>query len=439
MNTKTKSAKLKKSFLPDTLVLHGGYKPEQHGRCAAVPIYQTTSFVFDNAQYGADLFDLAIAGNIYSRLSNPTLDVLEQRIAALEGGVGALAVASGMAAIDYAIATISSAGDHIIATSELYGGTHNFFSHILPSRGISSTLVNKNDFTALKAAIKDNTRAIFIESIGNPSGGMVDIKKIAEIAHEAGIVVIVDNTVASPILIRPIEHGADIVVHSATKYIGGHGTVLGGLIIDAGRFDWGLHQARYPQFTLPDPSYHGIIFSDHFGNQAYIARARTVPLRNTGAALSANSAFLLLQGLETLAIRMERISNNTTRIVDYLAVHPLVEKVHHVSIKTHPDHELSKQYISENSTPGIISFELKGGRDTARIFYDALKLFLRLVNIGDSKSLAAIPAETTHHQLDDAALAKVGITPGLVRLSIGIEHVNDLLDDLDQALEEASS
>ena len=438
MNTTVESSKDKKSFLLDTLVLHGGYFPEQHERSAAVPIYQTSSFVFDNAQYGADLFDLAIEGNIYSRVSNPTLNVLEQRIAALEGGVGALAVASGMAAIDYAISTIASAGDHIIATSELYGGTHNFFTHILPSRGIHSTLVNKNDVTALKQAINKHTKAIFIESIGNPSGGMADITAISEIAHQAGIVVIVDNTVASPLLIRPIKHGADIVVHSATKYIGGHGTVLGGLIIDSGRFDWVKHQDRYPQFTTPDPSYHGIIFSEHFGSQAYIARARTVPLRNTGAALSANSAFLLLQGLETLAIRIERISNNTTRIVKYLTEHPLVEKVHHVSMNNHPDHELSKKYINQNGTPGIVSFELKGGRTAARLFYDALKLFLRLVNIGDSKSLAAIPAETTHHQLDDVALAKVGITPGLVRLSIGIEHINDLLDDLDQALQSST-
>ena len=347
--------------------------------------------------------------------------------------MGALAVASGMAAIDYAISTLAQSGDHVIATSELYGGTHNLFTHIFPSRGITTTLIQKNDFQALENAITPQTKAIFIESIGNPSGGVADISRIAAIAHRAGVVLIVDNTVATPLLIRPFDHGADIIVHSATKYIGGHGSVLGGIIVDAGRFDWVQHNTRYPQFTTPDESYHGIIFTEHFKDQAYIARARTVPLRNTGAALSAHSAFLLLQGLETLGVRIERISNNTARIIDFLAQHPLVESIRHVSVTDHADYELAQHYI-QRGTPGILSFELRGGRRAARTFYDALKLFLRLVNIGDSKSLAAIPAETTHHQLNNDALLQVGITQGLVRLSIGIEHGDDLIADLAQAL-----
>ncbi len=421
----------------DTLLLHAGYDAHQHQRSAAVPIYQTTSYIFDNAQYGADLFDLAIEGHIYSRVSNPTVDVLEQRINALEGGIGALAVASGMAAIDYAVSTLASVGDHVIATSELYGGTHNFFRHILPTRGIQSTLINKDDFTALRAAITPKTKAIFIESIGNPSGGIADIQQIASIAHEAGVALIVDNTVATPLHIRPFDHGADIIVHSATKYIGGHGNTLAGLVVDSGRFDWVKHKARYPQFTDPDPSYHGISFSEHFKEAAYIARVRTVPLRNTGAALPAQSAFLLLQGLETLSVRLERMTQNTQRVIEFLSTHPEVHNIRHVSRQDHPDYALAKTYI-RHGTPGILSFELKKGRAATRAFYDALGLFLRLVNIGDGKSLAAIPAETTHHQLDEAALAKVGITPALVRLSIGLEHSDDLIHDLSQALAHVS-
>lgn len=425
------------SWKLSTRALHSGYNAKDHIRSAAVPIYQTSSFTFDNAQYGADLFNLVIDGHIYSRTSNPTLDVLEKRIAALEGGVGALAVSSGNAATDTAISTLASVGDNIIATTELYGGTHNILSHILPSRGIKTTFINKDDFDGLERAIDDKTKAIFVESIGNPSGGLVDIKRFAEIAHRAGIVLIVDNTVATPILLRPFEYGADIIVHSATKYIGGHGNAIGGLVVDSGKFDWIKHKVRYPQFSQPDPSYHDTVFTDRFKEQAFIARARTVPLRNSGAVLSAHSASLFLQGLETLALRIAQISKNTNGIVNYLSQHELVANVRHISVLTHPDYALAKRYLGERGVPGIVSFELKGGKEASQKFYDSLNLFLRLVNIGDNKSLAAIPAQTTHRQMSEQALAQVGITPGLIRLSIGIEDLDDLIQDLKQALNHA--
>jgi len=432
-------AAYQRGWQPDTQALHAGYAGTDHRRSAAVPIYQTSSFVFDSAQHAAELFDLVQEGDVYSRTGNPTLAVLEQRIAALEGGSGALALASGMAAIDVALATLASAGDHVVIASQLYGGTHNFITQVLHTRGITSSIVAKDDFAALARAITPGTKAVFVESVGNPSGALADLQRLAAVAHEAGVALVVDNTVASPLQLRPFDWGADIVVHSATKVIGGHGSALGGLIVDSGRFDWAAHAARYPQFSTPEPAFHGVIYTEQFPGLAYIARARTVLLRNCGAALAPHSAFLLLQGLETLAVRQERIAANTRRVIAQLQQHPLVERIHHVSLASHPDHALARRYLRGGGLPGVVGFELRGGRAAARSFYDALRLFLRLVNIGDSKSLAAIPAETTHHLLSDAQLAQAGIAPGLVRLSIGIEHPDDLLADLQQALAQASN
>lgn len=424
----------KESWRPDTVVLHAGYNALEHQRSAAVPIYLSTSYVFENAQHGADLFGLAQEGHIYARTGNPTQAVLEQRIAQLEGGSAALAVASGMAAIDVALATIAQAGDHIVLASALYGGTHNLVTHVLNGRGISSTIVPCNNLAALDAAIQPNTKAVFLESVGNPSGDVADITRIAEISHAHGVAVVVDNTCATPLLIQPLAHGADIVVHSATKYIGGHGNVLGGLIIDGGRFEWNTHALRYPQLTQPEAAFHNLTYTERYPDAPFVARARTVVLRNGGAVLPALSAFLLLQGLETLALRMERISRNTTAVLAFLQSHPHVERISHVGLQQHPDHIHAQRYLRDGLLPGLISFELHGGRAAAQPFYDALRLFQRLVNIGDSKSLAAIPAETTHQQLSDEELARVGISPGLVRLSIGIENPGDLLADLAQAL-----
>jgi len=427
---------------PATRALHVGHVPDQHHRSAAVPIYQSSSFVFDDAAHARSLFALEQEGYLYSRTGNPTLSTLEQRIAALEGGVGALAVASGMAAIDYAVSALAQTGDHVIALTELYGGTYNFFRHLLPKRGVTASLIAKDDLAALERAIAantKNTKAVFIESIGNPGAGLVDLDAVTAIAHRHGVAVIADNTVASPLMLRPLDHGVDIVVHSATKYIGGHGTTIGGLIVDGGRFDWAAHAERYPQFSAPDASYHGMQFTEAFGGQAYIAYARAILLRNLGAAMAPNSAFLLLQGLETLALRLRQIADNTRQVLDFLQTHPAVGRVHHPALPGHPDHALAKRYLKDGLVPGIVSFELTGGQAAARAFYDALNLFLRLVNIGDNKSLATLPAETTHRQLSVEQLAAIGIAPGLVRLSIGIEYVDDLIADLAQALEIAAS
>jgi O-acetylhomoserine (thiol)-lyase len=427
------------AWQPDTVVLHAGYDGLQHQRSAAVPIYQTTSFLFEDAQHGAELFDLVQEGHIYARTGNPTQTVLEQRITQLEGGTAALAVASGMAAIDITLATLARAGDHVILASALYGGSHNLVVHVLQGRGIASTVVGRGDHDALRAAFTPQTKAVFLESVGNPSGDVADIAAIAALAHAQGVAVVVDNTSATPLLIRPLEHGADVVVHSATKYIGGHGTAIGGLIVDGGRFDWQARSARYPQLTRPDPAFHQVVFTERYPDAPLVARARTVMLRNAGATLAAHSAFLLLQGLETLALRMERISSNTGAVLDFLQAQPQVARIHHVAHPGHPDHGHATQYLRGGLLPGLLSLELHGGRPAAQRFYDALQLFLRLVNIGDSKSLAAIPAETTHHLLTDAELARVGIAPGLVRLSIGIEHPHDLLADLRQALRHAQT
>ncbi len=419
----------------ETIAVHGGYQPDPTTKAVAVPIYQTTSYAFDDAQHGADLFDLKVQGNIYTRIMNPTTDVLEQRMAALEGGIAALAVASGMAAITYSIQTIAAVGDNIISTSELYGGTYNLFAHTLPRQGIEVRFVNKDDFAAIEASIDANTKAIFCESIGNPSGGIADIASLAEIAHRNGIPLMVDNTVATPALWRPIEQGADIVIHSLTKYAGGHGNSVGGVVVDSGKFPWTQHAERFPLLTTPDASYHGVVYTEALGEAAFIGRCRVVPLRNTGSALSPFNAFLILQGIETLTLRMERINQNTRKVADYLEQHAAVSWVKYAGLPSHKDYHLSEKYLNGEAS-GILSFGLKAGREATRSFYDALNVFTRLVNIGDCKSLAAIPAETTHRQLNDEELASAGVSPEMVRLSVGIEHVDDLIADLQQALEQ---
>ncbi|NLY28887.1 MAG: O-acetylhomoserine aminocarboxypropyltransferase/cysteine synthase [Alcaligenaceae bacterium] len=426
------------SWKPDTIVLHTGYDGSQHQRSAAVPIYQTTSFIFEDARQGADLFGLLEEGHVYARTGNPTQAVLEERIRLLEGGTAAVAVASGMAAIDSALATLAQAGDHVIVASDLYGGSHNLIVNVLHGRGVTATVLPRDRYDTLTDAITPRTKAVFIESLSNPAGQLADIRKIADQAHAHGVAVVVDNTVATPLLIRPIEHGADIVVHSATKYIGGHGVVMGGIVVDSGRFNWTIHADRYPQFNQPDPAFQNIVFVDQYPQFPFAARVRTVLLRNGGASLPAHSAFLLLLGLETLSLRIDRISSNTQAIVHFLASHPLVEQVSHISRPDHPDHALANTYLPDQRVPGLLSFSLRGGQPAARVFHDALKVFLRLVNVGDSKSLATIPAETTHRLLDDAARARAGITSGLVRLSIGTEHPDDLIADLALALQKSA-
>ena len=417
---------------PETIALHHGYAPDdQHS--VAVPIHQTTSFSFDSAQHAADLFDLKVEGNIYSRIMNPTCAVLEQRIAALEGGIAGLAVASGMAAITYAIQTIAEAGDNIVSISELYGGTYNLFAHTLPRQGIQVRFADKDDIAGIESLIDARTKAVFCESVGNPSGSVVNMERLAEIAHRHGVPVIVDNTVPTPFLWRPIEHGADIVIHSATKYIGGHGTTIGGVIVDSGKFPWAEHSQRFPLLNEPDVSYHGVSYTRDVGEAAFIARARVVPLRNTGAALSAQAAWNLLQGLETLSLRIERICANAQRVAEYLEGHHAVTWVQYAGLANHKDHELAQRYMNGRAS-GILSFGIQGGREAGARFYDALGMILRLVNIGDAKTCSSIPASTTHRQLNDEELVAAGVTPDMVRLSIGIEHVDDIIADLEQAL-----
>ncbi|MCA7895289.1 O-acetylhomoserine aminocarboxypropyltransferase/cysteine synthase family protein [Burkholderia cepacia] len=417
----------------ETIAVHGGYRPDPTTRAVAVPIYQTVAYAFDDTQHGADLFDLKVQGNIYTRIMNPTTDVLEQRIAALEGGIGALALASGQSAVTYAIQTIAEAGDDIVSASSLYGGTYNLFAHTLPQYGITTRFADPRDPASFEPLIDARTKAIFAESVGNPLGNVTDIAALAEVAHRHGIPLIVDNTVPSPYLLRPFEHGADIVVHSLTKYLGGHGTSLGGAIVDSGKFPWAEHADRFKRLNEPDVSYHGVVYTEAFGPAAYIGRARVVPLRNMGAAISPFNAFPILQGIETLALRVERISDNALKIAQHLARHEQVEWVNYAGLPDHPDHPLVARYLSGRA-PGILTFGVKGGRDGGAKFQDALKLFTRLVNIGDTKSLATHPASTTHRQLSPAELAKAGVKEETVRLSIGIEHIDDLLADLDQAL-----
>ncbi|MFA1681939.1 O-acetylhomoserine aminocarboxypropyltransferase/cysteine synthase family protein [Achromobacter dolens] len=417
----------------ETIAVHGGYKPDPTTRAVAVPIYQTVAYAFDDTQHGADLFDLKVAGNIYTRIMNPTTDVLEQRVAALEGGIAALALASGQAAVTYAILTIAEAGDNIVSSSTLYGGTYNLFAHTLPQYGITTRFANPSDLAAFEAQIDERTKAIFAESVGNPLGNITDIAALAELAHRHGVPLIVDNTVPSPYLLRPIEHGADIVVQSLTKYLGGHGTSLGGAIIDSGRFPWAEHKARFKRLNEPDVSYHGVVYTEAFGPAAYIGRARVVPLRNTGAAISPFNAFQILQGIETLALRVDRIVENAVKVAGYLREHPKVEWVNYAGLPDHPDHALVRKYLG-GKAPGLFTFGVKGGREAGARFQDALQLFTRLVNIGDAKSLATHPASTTHRQLNPEELQKAGVREETVRLSIGIEHIDDLLADLDQAL-----
>ncbi|MNO62922.1 Methionine gamma-lyase [compost metagenome] len=418
----------------ETLAIHAGFSPDPTTKAVAVPIYQTTSFAFDDTQHGADLFDLKVAGNIYSRIMNPTNDVLEQRMAALEGGVGALAVASGMAAITYAIQTVAEAGDNIVSVAKLYGGTYNLLAHTLPRMGIHTRFAAHDDIAALEALIDSRTKAVFCESIGNPAGNIVDIAALAEAAHRHGVPLIVDNTVATPVLCRPFEHGADIVVHSLTKYIGGHGTSIGGIVIDSGKFPWADNKERFALLNTPDPSYHGVTYTEAFGPAAFIGRCRVVPLRNTGAALSPFNAFLILQGLETLALRMERHTENALKVARYLQAHEQVAWVKYAGLPDHPEHELAQRYTG-GKPASILSFGIKGGQAAGARFIDALQLVVRLVNIGDAKSLACHPASTTHRQLNDEELEKAGVPRDMVRLSIGIEHSDDIIADLAQALE----
>lgn len=417
----------------ETLAIHAGYSPEPTTKAVAVPIYQTTSYAFDSTQHGADLFDLKVQGNIYTRIMNPTTAVLEQRLAQMEGGIGALAVASGMAAITYAIQTIAEAGDNIVSVSTLYGGTYNLFAHTLPKQGIEVRFFDYRDPAALEALIDSKTKLVFAESIGNPLGNIVDIQAISAIAHKHGVPVVIDNTVATPILCRPFEFGADVVVHSLTKYIGGHGNSIGGIIVDSGKFPWGEHKQRFSSLNTPDPSYHGVNYVEALGAAAYIARARVVPLRNTGAALSPFNTFLILQGLETLALRMERHSENALRVAQYLQQHPKVSWVNYAGLHEHPQHALVAQYLGGKAS-GILSFGVHSGIAGGTRFIDALQLFTRLVNIGDAKSLACHPATTTHRQLSPAELQKAGVSEDMVRLSVGIEHVQDIIADLEQAL-----
>ena len=419
----------------ESLALHHGYTSEATTKAAAVPIYQTTSFTFDDTQHGADLFDLKVPGNIYTRIMNPTQDVLEQRVAAMEGGIAALALASGMSAITYAIQTITQAGDNIVSTSQLYGGTYNLFAHSLPKQGIEVRMASFDDFEKMESLIDDKTKAVFCESIGNPAGNVVDLQRLSEIAHKHGVPLIVDNTVATPYLCKPFEHGADIVIHSLTKYIGGHGTSIGGIIVDSGGFDWAGNKDRFPMLNEPDPSYHGVVYTEALGPAAFIGRARVVPLRNTGAAISPHNAFLIMQGLETLGLRMERHCENAEKVAAHLKAHPKVSWVNYAALPESP-HNATAKKITDGKASGILSFGIKGGLAAGTQFIDALQMILRLVNIGDAKSLACHPASTTHRQLNPEELATAGVSEDLVRISVGIEHVDDIIADIDQALDQ---
>jgi len=418
----------------ETLAVHGGYSPEPTTKAVAVPIYQTTSYAFDSTQHGADLFDLKVHGNIYTRIMNPTSDVLEKRVAAMEGGVGALALASGMAATTYSIFTIADSGDNIVTTSQLYGGTYNLFAHTLPRLGIQVRFADYRDIEGIAALIDDKTRAVFCESIGNPSGNVVDFGALAEMAHSHGVPLIVDNTVPTPYLCRPFEHGADVVVHALTKYMGGHGNSIGGILVDSGKFPWTEHKGRFACLNEPDPSYHGVVYTEALGEAAYIGRARVVPLRNMGAAISPFNSFLILQGIETLPVRMDRHCENAVVVAKYLQDQPQVNWVNYAGLPEHPDHVLVQKYMGGRAS-SILSFGIEGGREAGGRFIDALNLIVRLVNIGDARSLACHPATTTHRQLSAQELKTAGVTEDMVRLSVGIEHVDDIIADITQALD----
>ena len=418
----------------DTIAIHGGFHPDPTTKAVATPIYQTTSYAFDNTQHGADLFDLKVEGNIYSRIMNPTNAFLEERVRLLEGGVGALAMASGMAAITAAIQAVAEAGDNIVTTTQLYGGTFNLFAHTFPKQGIEVRFVSADDPGAFEAQIDDRTKLIFCETVGNPAGNIVDIEKLAAIGHRYGVPLFVDNTVATPCLWRPFEHGADVVIHSLTKFMGGHGTTLGGAIVDSGRFPWADYPERFSMLNEPDPSYHGVVYTEAMGEAAFIGRCRVVPLRNMGAALSPMNAFQLMQGIETLHLRMERHCENALKVAQYLEKHPAVNWVNYAGLESSRYHELAKKYMDGRAS-GILSFGIKGGDEAGAKFIDALQMIVRLVNIGDAKTLACHPASTTHRQLNDEELASAGVSRDLVRLAIGIEHVDDILADVEQALD----
>jgi O-acetylhomoserine (thiol)-lyase len=417
----------------ETLALHSGYETEPTTKSVAVPIYQTVAYEFDNAQHGADLFNLAVPGNIYTRIMNPTTDVLEKRIAEMEGGIAGLALSSGSAAINYSILTIARKGNNIVSVPQLYGGTYTLFAHMLPDLGIDVRFAKDDRAASMEKLIDDKTSAVFAETIGNPAGNIVDIEAIAKMAHKHGVPVIVDNTVATPVLIKPIEYGVDIVVHSLTKYMGGHGTSLGGVIVDSGKFPWQKHARRFPMLNQPEPSYHGVVYTEAMGPAAYIARARTVPLRNTGSAISPLNAFLILQGIETLALRMERHTSNALKVVKFLKKHPRVAWVSFAGLPESPYYKLAEKY-TKGKPSALLTFGIHGGFEAGIRFYDSLRLFKRLVNIGDVKSLAAHPASTTHRQLSEKELKMAGVTPDMIRLCIGIEHIDDILADLKQAL-----
>ncbi len=417
----------------ETLSIHFGYETDPTTKSVATPIYQTVAYEFDNAQHGADLFNLEVPGNIYTRIMNPTNDVLEKRMAALEGGIAGLVVSAGSAAINYAVLTLAQAGDNIVSTPQLYGGTYTLFAHMLPNQGIQVKFAKDDKPESLAELIDENTKAVYCESIGNPAGNIIDLERVAELAHAQGVPVIVDNTVATPVLCKPIEFGADIVVHSLTKYVGGHGTTLGGVIVDSGKFPWSQHKGRFPVFNQPEPSYHGVVYTEAFGEAAFIGRARTVPLRNTGSALSPMNAFMLTQGLETLPLRMERHTENALKVAEFLEQHDKVSWVSYAGLPSSAHFNLAEKYM-KGKPSAILSFGLKDGYEAGVRFYDALKIFKRLVNIGDAKSLACHPASTTHRQLSEAEQKQAGVSPEMIRLSVGIEHIDDILADLEQAL-----
>ncbi|MYC89631.1 MAG: O-acetylhomoserine aminocarboxypropyltransferase/cysteine synthase [Gemmatimonadales bacterium] len=421
----------------ETVAIHLGYESEPTTHAVAVPLYQTVAYEFDDAQHGADLFNLEVEGNIYSRIMNPTQAVLEERLAQLERGLATLALSSGSAAVNYSVLNLAAAGDNIVSVPQLYGGTYTLFAHMLPQLGIEVRFAEGDGPDDLAKLIDDRTKAVFVESIGNPAGNIVDLAAVADVAHAHGVATIVDNTVATPALLKPIDHGFDIVVHSLTKYIGGHGNSLGGAIVDSGKFPWTEQASRYPQFTTPEPSYHGVVYTEALGPAAYIGRARTVPLRNTGSAISPFNAFQIIQGIQTLNLRIERHSENALAVAKHLEDHPVVEWVSYAGLPGDPYHELALKYLGGRAS-GILTFGVKGGFEAGVKFYDALELFKRLVNIGDAKSLACHPASTTHRQLTEEEQLSVGVRPETIRLSVGIEHIDDIVEDLDRALAVAS-
>jgi O-acetylhomoserine (thiol)-lyase len=420
----------------ETMAIHAGYDGDPTTKAVAVPIYQTVAFEFDSAEHGAALFNLEVEGNIYTRIGNPTNTVLEKRVAALEGGVAALSVSSGMAAIHYAVANITELGTNIVSTPQLYGATYTLLTHILAKQGITTRFPETDHPDAVEKLIDENTRAVFCESVGNPAGNVADIEGLAEVAHKHGVPLIVDNTIATPILLRPIEYGADVVVHSMTKFMGGHGTTLGGMIVDGGRFPWGSYPDHYYMLCRPEPAYHGVVYTEHYGAAAFVARCRTVGQRNTGATLSPFSGFLLLQGIETLALRVERHVDNARKVAEYLRNHPRVEWINYAGFPDNPLYPMAQKYLGCRRC-SLLTFGVKGGFDAGKKCFNAFRLFKRMVNMGDAKSLACHPASTTHRQLTSEEQAKVGVTPEMIRLSVGIEHIEDILNDLDHALEQA--